>query len=104
MDYRHKPILEGSIPIAQSVHAEGALHQGSTFKTIDTIDIWRPRCLLGGSGHELKDEGNGDFTMAGVTERRTELKRAFEQAMGYWNPVCDQVLDASPDWFESWVA
>ena len=42
--------------------------------------------------------------MTNVTERRTEAKHAFEQAMGYWNPVCGQVVDASPDWFEAWLA
>ena len=38
--------------------------------------------------------------MADISERRTELRHAFEHAMGYWNPTCEQVLDASPDWFE----
>jgi alkylhydroperoxidase/carboxymuconolactone decarboxylase family protein YurZ len=42
--------------------------------------------------------------MADVTEQRSELRRAFENALGYWNPVCDQVLDTSPDWFAAWLA
>ena len=42
--------------------------------------------------------------MTNVTERHTEAKHAFEQAMGYWNPVCGQVVDASPDWFDAWLA
>jgi hypothetical protein len=36
--------------------------------------------------------------MADISGRRTELRDAFEHAMGYWNATCEQVLDTCPDW------
>jgi alkylhydroperoxidase/carboxymuconolactone decarboxylase family protein YurZ len=42
--------------------------------------------------------------MTDVSERLTELRHAFQQSMGYWNSVCEQVFEASPEWFEAWLA
>ena len=41
--------------------------------------------------------------MADISGRRTELRDAFEHAMGYWNAACEQALDTCPDWFEAWL-
>lgn len=42
--------------------------------------------------------------MVDGTEQQIEQKDAFIKAMGYWDPVCDKVLNTSPAWFDAWLA
>ena len=41
--------------------------------------------------------------MADIQEHRTDLRHRFEQAMGYWDPACDDVLSVAPAYFAAYT-
>lgn len=47
--------------------------------------------------------GSGRDPDTPLTPRQEELKRAFEEKRGYWNPFWDGVLDLDPEFFAAYV-